>query len=227
MVVTCPSCKRKYRIEENRIRAPFQKMRCSKCGHVFVYQKPGSVAPTMEEDAIQLPDEAETKEKKKSSKGHKGILISALAVLVVAAIGVGLYIYWQNYLGAGDRWLSIRKVEGQEIVVKDGRVFFITGTIANGSTKARKYVTLRAKLFDREGKVLTQQDALAGMALPREEVQQMRRAEIERKVSEFRLLAIETFMLDRHKELPFSITFFDDFEKAKEFTVEIIESPLL
>jgi predicted Zn finger-like uncharacterized protein len=40
MIVTCPECLTKFRLEEERIPETGAKARCSKCGHVFQIQKP-------------------------------------------------------------------------------------------------------------------------------------------------------------------------------------------
>ncbi len=224
MIVACPSCKKKYRVDDGSVKAPYQKMRCSLCGHVFVYETPGT-EELPEDPALSLQSREESEDKKKS---HKALWIFLISALVLLGLAAGLYYYWENYLGAADRWLSIPKMEGQEIIAKDGRIFLVSGMVANGSTKARKYVVLKAKLFDREGKVLGEQNAVAGMVLSREEIPHMRKADIDEKVREFRRGSVEAFSLDRRKEMPFSIALLEgDFSQAKEFTVEIIDSPFL
>ena len=39
MTITCPSCARKFSLADEALTSPFQKMKCSKCGHVFVFRK--------------------------------------------------------------------------------------------------------------------------------------------------------------------------------------------
>ena len=89
----------------------------------------------------------------------------------------------------------IRNTEGQETVIKDGKIFLVKGLIANGSTKPRKYVILKAKLFDEHGTVIGEHFALAGLPLSVEEVREMRGAEIEKKVADFRLSNLSAFVL--------------------------------
>ncbi len=224
MIVTCPSCKRKFRLDDNLIRAPYQKLRCSLCSHIFVYESDVSRRPEPEEDFFQAAQE-ETFERPKK---RKPIALFIVAAIVIIGLGAAASFYWLNYLGAGDRWLKIRKVEGQETIVRDGRIFFVQGTIANGSTKARKYVIVKAKLFDTQGGVIGEHFGLAGLGLSRQEAEQMRRADIEGKISEFRKSNVTAFVLQRNGELPFVIVFPDSYSgKPKDFTVEIIESPLL
>ena len=128
----------------------------------------------------------------------------------------------------GDRWLSIKNLEGQEITTKEGKVFFISGTVANGSTKPRKFLILRAKLFDKDGTVLAEKDVVAGLSFSKEAVATMQKLDIEKKVNDFKLSGGENFQAGSGNQIPFSVVFFDEgFEKAKEFTIEIVESPTL
>lgn len=229
MIVTCPSCKRKYRIDDNLIKAPYQKMRCALCGHIFVFENEAAKAPEPEKPYFSPAERQEElfgQREKKQRWG--GPLLFFILVAVFLGLAVAGYYYWVNYLGAGDKWLSIKKMEGQETVVKDGKVFFVKGAIANGSTKARKYVIVKARLFDNRGAVIGEHFGLAGLALTREEVESMRRAEIENRVSEFRKSSVTAFVLPKKKDLPFVVVFPDSYAgKPKEFTVEIVESPLL
>ncbi len=98
----------------------------------------------------------------------------------------------------------------------------------NGSTKPRKYVILKARLFDEHGTVIGEHLALAGLPLSVDEVREMRSGEIEKKVADFRLSDVAAFVLHKGGQLPFSIVFPDTYTGTpKEFTVEVIESPLL
>ncbi|MGD0230000.1 MAG: zinc-ribbon domain-containing protein [Syntrophorhabdales bacterium] len=226
MTITCPSCTRKFRLEDFLVKVPYQKMRCSLCGHVFVYERAGSRYPEDGEPVTALDEPEERPLEKKRWRGLpiSAIIFAVLLVLVASAY----YFYWINYPGASDRRLRIGPMEGQETVIKDGKVFLVKGLIANGSTKPRKYVILKAKLFDEHGAVMAEHFALAGLPLSSDEVQQMRSGEIDRKVADFRLSSLANFVLQKGRELPFSVVFPDTYTgKPKEFTVEIIESPLL
>jgi predicted Zn finger-like uncharacterized protein len=228
MIVTCPSCKRKYRIDDNLIKAPYQKMRCALCGHIFVFENEAAKAPEAEPYFSPPERQEEIFGQQEKRQRWGGPVLFFVLVIVFLACAVGGYYYWVNYLGAADKWLSINKIEGQETAVKDGKVFFVKGAIVNGSTKARKYVIVKAKLFDNQGAVMGEHFGLAGLALSREEIASMRRAEIENRVSEFRKSNVMAFVLQKKKELPFVVVFPDSYAgKPKEFTVEIVESPLL
>ena len=222
MVITCPACKRKYRIDERRLKPPYQKMRCSLCGHVFTYEQP------VPEDEVLPGMTPPRKARPAAGKKRKaGPLFAGIAALLVILAGLA-YLYWANYMGASDKWLSLRNVEGQETVIADGKVFLIKGVIYNGSTKTRKYAILKARLFDEGGKVIGERFALAGLALTPDEVRNMSAPEIDKKVADFRLSSLSAFVLYKSKAIPFSVVFPGTYtSKPKEFTVEIMEAPLL
>ncbi len=224
MTITCPSCSRKYRLEDRLVKARFQKMRCSGCGHVFVYERE---AGEEREDPQALASRIEYKGAGVRRKRRLGLIafVIALALLFIAAASG--YLYWVNVIGAAPKRLGILNMEGQETAIRDGKVFLVKGVIANGSTKARKYVILKAKLFDGQGTVIGEHFALAGLPLSVEEVREMPAGEIEKKVADFRSSNISAFALRKGGELPFSIVFPDTYTGTpKEFTVEVIDSPL-
>jgi predicted Zn finger-like uncharacterized protein len=230
MIITCPECKRKYRLEDSQVKAPYQKMRCSRCGHIFVYD--GGRHFEREEKVFTGPLSAgfsalfaETPVRKKSRKGLTALVVFILILLALAAVG---WYTWMNHTGAGNRWLKLQKVEGEETVTRDGKIFLIRGTVVNGSTKPRKYVILTAKLFDQQGAIIGEHVDLAGLPLSSDEVRQMQKSDIEKKVADFRKASLSAFVLSPAKEMPFSIVFSDIYSgKLKEFSVEVIESPSL
>jgi len=237
MIITCPSCGRKFNLADGAIKSPRQKLKCSRCDHLFMLEKEEQkqmqrqppekhevVAPAAPQEVLT---EAEVEEQPGPAK-RKGPIILVIVLLVLACLGAGFWYYWNEYLGAGDRWLAIKNLEGQEIIAKEEKVFFISGLVANGSTKPRKYLILRAKLYDKDGTVLAEKDIVAGLSLAREEVGALQKFDIEKKVNDFKLSAKEGFRVGSKQQIPFSVVFFDEgFEKAKEFTIEIVDSPLL
>ena len=243
MIVTCPSCGRKFNLSDDAIKSPYQKLKCSRCSHIFMLTKE-EVQPAKPEPAAKhvmneptLPLAAPESEalEAETPRSRKGLLVLVIALVLLAAMSGGFYYYWMNYtdlfgvpMGASDKWLSIKNLEGQEIITKEGMVFFISGTVLNNSTKPRKFLILRAKLFDKGGTVLAEKDVVSGLSFSKEKVGTMQKLDIEKKVNDFKLSGEENFQVGSKKQIPFSVIFFDNgFEKAKEFTVEIVESPIL
>jgi hypothetical protein len=168
-------------------------------------------------------------------KSRKGLIALAIALVLLAAASGGFYYYWMNFtdlfgipMGASDKRLSIKNLEGQEIVTKEGRVFFISGTVFNGSTKPRKFLILRAKIFDKDGTVLAEKDVVSGLSFSKDKVGAMQKMDIEKTINDFKLSDEKNFQVGSGKQVPFSVVFFDEgLDRAKEFTIEIVESPIL
>lgn len=245
MTVTCPSCHTKFSVNESLFKTAQQKMRCSKCGAQFVYTvEETSANDTASEQtplqqtfaeiaarvAAQSTQDRETipGEQPAEQRPRRGVKAAIIALVILILLCAGGYFYWMNYMGAGDRWLRIGRLEGQEVVVQDGKVFLVTGVVSNGSTKGRKSIILRVKLFDRQGKIIMAKDAMAGMLLSKQQIIALQRGDIERRVAAFKLSPAETFRVEAGKEIPFSVSFLDqDLGKAKEFTVEVVQSSSL
>jgi predicted Zn finger-like uncharacterized protein len=240
MIIGCPSCGRKFNLPDDALKSPFQKLKCSKCSQVFLYRKDDEqdtaqagqkAEPLMHEGTpAHTPSPVPHEEQRLEEKPRKrrAPLIIVIVLLGLAALSGAFYYYWMEYLGAGDNRLSVKELEGQELVGKEEKIFFISGTVANASTKPRKYIVLRAKLYDKDGTVLAEKDVLAGLPISREEAATAPKADVERKINEFKLTGKEGWKVESGKALPFSVIFFNEgFERAKEFTIEIIDSPLL
>jgi len=240
MIVTCPSCGSKFNLTDGAVRSPYQKLKCSKCSHIFMLTEeepePTKVTPGPQEP--QSPVEApllEAFEEEREHKKRKGPLILLIVLVLLAALCGSAYYCWVNYgnfygipMGASDRWLSIKNLEGQEIITKEGKVFFVSGIVFNDSTKPRKFLILRAKLYDKEGTVLAEKDFVAGLYFSKGAIETMQKSDVEKRVNDFKLSGEENFNVGSKKQVPFSVVFFDEgFERASEVTVEIVESPLL
>jgi hypothetical protein len=219
-VITCPACKRKYHAKTVDLKDVCQKMRCSQCGHVFVYERRkledmdfidriGSIPP-LQKGAHQI------------RRRPRRLALTIVLLFILLVVSGGGYVYWQDYLGAGDQYLRIKRLEGQELVIKDGNIFLVTGVIANESTKPRSGVILKTKLFDKDNKLLGVHLNPAGFALPKEQAEKMGRVDLE-KIR----IPNEHLVLRQNKEIPFTVIFFDaEFGKIKEFSVEVDRAPL-
>ena len=239
MIVTCPSCGRKFNLPDDAIKSPYQKLKCSRCSHIFMLtkeeQEPAKAEAGKSENVAALAVPVLEAPEEERPHRRKGPILLVIVLVLLAVMGGGFYYCWMNYadlfgipMGASDKRLSIRNLQGQEIVTKEGKVFFISGLVANDSTKPRKFLILRAKLFDKDGVVLSEKDVVAGLAFSKEAVAAMQKLDVEKKVNDFKLSSEENFQAGSKKQIPFSVVFFDEgFERAKEFTIEIIESPIL
>lgn len=107
LVVTCESCKTKFRLDPNRFKGPQSKVRCSQCGHVFSVSKPDD--KEQEEVFINLdePRESEHEEEaagaaapalkpgpikpRKSGGSAKHLMWAAIILLLVGGVVYGVF----------------------------------------------------------------------------------------------------------------------------------------
>ena len=245
MIVACPACGRKFNLPDTAIKSPYQKLKCSKCSNIFMLTKeeihpskaeePPKTKPPENGTTAPFPLPEHQAPEEAVPRSRKGLIVLVIALVLLAAGSGGFYYCWMNFtdlfgipMGASDKRLSIRNLEGQEIVTKEGRIFFISGTVLNGSTKPRKFLILRAKLFDKDGTVLAEKDVVSGLSFSKDKVGAMQKLDIEKTINDFKLSGEKNFQVGSGKQVPFSVVFFDEgLDRAKEFTIEIIESPIL
>jgi len=60
-------------------------------------------------------------------KRRFGLVALVVVIALLFVVAASAYLYWVNYIGAADKWLSIRNTEGQEAVIKDGKIFLVKG----------------------------------------------------------------------------------------------------
>ncbi len=123
MIVSCELCGTKYRFDPTRIRKESAKVRCSRCGHVFVVKKPEEPEPAETETASSPPEQAETARpdaeetvplerpaprplRPQPPPKRKGGVARALAVVLIPLIliaGGGYYLYSKGYFAKAQK----------------------------------------------------------------------------------------------------------------------------
>jgi len=94
MIVTCPECLTKFRLEEDRIPEGGAKTRCSRCRHVFPIQKP---APPEESFFSRAESPAEFGEMDQYQDSSRHFLLRwkrAILVTLLVVVAAGLILYF-------------------------------------------------------------------------------------------------------------------------------------
>ena len=105
MIVTCPSCGRKFNLPDDAIKSPYQKLKCSRCSHIFMLTKEEpepakaepAAKPVMNGPATPLAGPKSEDLEEERPRKRKGPIILVIALVVLAALGGGFYYYWNEY----------------------------------------------------------------------------------------------------------------------------------
>ncbi len=97
MIITCPECLTKYRLDENLISPEGNRVRCSKCRHIFQVRKSApSEQPPPSPPVIEppLPDYEEKGLPKKISRGRFWVgRRGAIFIIILAGLGLMVFSY--------------------------------------------------------------------------------------------------------------------------------------
>ncbi|MBT8762438.1 zinc-ribbon domain-containing protein [Desulfohalobiaceae bacterium Ax17] len=152
MIVQCPQCSTKYKINESRLQ-PGVKLKCTRCEHIFVPSLPeddgikldepeidglGDVAPeneketgkgrefeTEEKEPKDIEIEISPQKKKKSKKRSRFFVVFILLVFLLIGLGGGIYYFFPqliNYIPGLNTIKQTQESLEQKQVVNEERV---------------------------------------------------------------------------------------------------------
>jgi predicted Zn finger-like uncharacterized protein len=105
MIITCPECLTKFRLDDERIPEDGVKTRCSRCQHVFPVQKPASPEESFYSQGETLTGFGTGEEDKESGRGWSFPWKWAIVALLVVIAAGGIYLYGgkvsQQFTGFG------------------------------------------------------------------------------------------------------------------------------
>lgn len=148
MLITCPECRTKYRVDEEKISSETVKLRCSRCGFVFTArpEEPASEPEAAPEEAKAGTEEQQQEEAEAEDSFYEEIIGSAepgynleqkvalkkpgpvwiLALLLLVALGAGAYalypawMHWIPFLDAGQSQQTLpQKEEAPRSAIKN------------------------------------------------------------------------------------------------------------
>jgi len=109
MIISCPECKTKYRLSEEKVKSEGTRVRCSRCGHVFTAspgddissqlsrgQESGPSRQSEPDDDLfsTVPGREEDQTRRRTRKRKWKVLVSIL--IIVLLLGSGVYIFWSQ-----------------------------------------------------------------------------------------------------------------------------------
>ena len=105
MIITCPECLTKFRLDDERIPEEGARARCSRCQHVFPVQKPASPEESFYSQGETLTELGAGQEDTESGRGWSFPWKWAIVALLVVIAAGGIYLYGgrvsQQFTGFG------------------------------------------------------------------------------------------------------------------------------
>jgi predicted Zn finger-like uncharacterized protein len=133
---------------------------------------------------------------------------------------------WGQVFGTERQGLTVSDLSGYEEKVGETPIFVIEGKVTNRSDFAKKHIKVNVVIFDQNRKKVAEKEAICGRVIARGDL----------KISPPDFLKGEMMIKPQKpkemvcasgKSIPFMVIFRDLSTQAKEFKVEILESPNL
>jgi predicted Zn finger-like uncharacterized protein len=255
MIVTCESCKTKFRLDPSRFKKEEMKVRCSRCSHVFSVQRPQEEVflkvdvPAeeidFEDDFPVTPpprDPASFYVSKKKSRTRRVIFLALLTLVVVACL---------VWFGSLSGLLSSSKSESSKfgpggaaeqpsVTILDttqayflenthiGQIFVIEGEVENESLKPVSFIMVEGKLYGNDNRVVQSQRCFSGNVLKRDELTRLNITEIQNKMMNREGQNLSNVHVVPGKRIPFMVVFHNlpELDSLSDYSVEFISAKL-
>lgn len=180
MILTCPACSTRYRLDPSRLGGDGRRVRCAKCAHTW-FQKPlEDTAKPAEPSPLAagpppVPEGPEpsalARRRQARAAGWAGFAIVVLALAVGGVIArteivnawpPAARLYQLVGLTVADLGLELREVTSRRAVEDGVPVLVVEGVIANISDRVRQVPPLKAALTDADQRELQHWTFTAG-----------------------------------------------------------------
>ena len=255
MIVTCESCKTKFRLDPSHLKKAESKVRCSRCGHVFSVQRPQEEVLLkvdlpkegldFEDDFPVTPPPREPASLYVSRKRGRARRFVWLALLALAAAAV---VVW---LGSLSGLLSSSKtetskvgpagaVEQPTVTIRDttqayflenthiGQIFVIEGEVENESPKPVSFILIEGKLYGNDNRVVQSQRCFSGNVLKRDELMRLNITEIQNRMMNREGQNLSNVHVVPGRRIPFMLVFHNlpELDSLSDYSVEVISAKL-
>ncbi|MBP8645523.1 MAG: zinc-ribbon domain-containing protein [Syntrophobacteraceae bacterium] len=249
MIVTCESCKTKFRLDPTRLKGPRTKVRCSRCGHMFSVSQPEEevlIHIDLSEDAVGLEDQSTRHSTPSSAPALPGIAKAPsskkklLWILPLALLAGGVAYFLTGSPSKTPPGPSSSPTEIKEPVVSIldtthayfldnlhvGQIFVVEGEIVNESSKPVSFVLLEGKLYKRDNKVAQSQRCYAGNSMNRKELVQFNATELQNRMMNREGKDLSNVNIQPSRRVPFMLVFHNlpDMDLLGDYSVEVVSS---
>jgi predicted Zn finger-like uncharacterized protein len=232
MIITCPNCTTKFRLDETRIPEGGGKARCSRCQHVFSVQPSGHPASSF--PPIIIPEPIEDRAGLKRRAGRRpAFLVISFIFLLISILGAIVLIpgekyddlvKWVNlstikqYLGVGEEKegkINLDKLRGYYAENSAlGRIFVIEGIAINQWTEPRSFIRVKGTLLDTQGRKIQEVTVYCGNIISEKDLREMSKEAIQKSLASQFGISFSNMNLAPGKFVPFMIVF-TDFQPEK------------
>ncbi len=248
MIVTCEACNTKFRLDPTRLKGPKNKVRCSRCGNIFVVASEeedlihidlsDETDLSAEESAIPAPSPAPPA----APRLRKGVPKSRLLMAVVAVLILGTGLLGViSYLGSvpkekapeglGDT-STIKVLDTTQAFFLEnshaGQIFVVEGEVENQSARPASFILMEGKLYNTTNRVAISQRCYAGHAMSRDELGRMNITEIQNRMMNREGKSLSNVKIPPGKRVPFMLVFHNlpELKALSDYSVEVVSSKL-
>lgn len=220
MIISCPACQTKYRLDERQINEDGAWLRCSRCRHVFFYTTTSQESESKED--IDLGEKEEIPIPQKTPR-RRWILAPLLIVIVLIGLYFALYFPSEKPLltlfGFGTSpesgttaaaHFQIKVADLRQYFVENvslGRIRIVQGSIVNTSNKTMTRIKVKGELYDMLGVRVMEGFAYCGNILTEQELATATEAEITKRLLQPLGTEVSTEKVPPQGIVPFMIVF--------------------
>lgn len=251
IVITCESCGTQYQLDSGRLTKPKNKVRCSKCRHVFSVDQ-------SDEDALIYIDVEEGEESfiPEPFQGEEGVAPSPVAprkrsaswralffvVPLLLIVGAAFYYALGSSLFTSATTTTTttppKESASPTVTIMDslqafylenvhsGQVLVIEGEVLNESSKPVSFVLIEGKLYGANEKVAQIRRCYSGNSLTRKEIANLKITEIEERMMNREGKNLKNVRIPPAGKVPFVLVFHSlpEINSLSNYTVDVVSS---
>lgn len=250
MIVTCDSCKTKFRLDPLRLKGPKSKVRCSQCGSVFTVDQ-------LDDEVlihVDLPDEEEIEESEMAfassyeapetpsrEAGKRRWMRSLVLGLSVLILGVVLYwvVHRINFSPSGTGEKKSPQAEMPTLTILDttqayflenphagGQIFVVEGEVSNESGKLVSFILMEGKAYKTNNQIAQSQRCYAGNVMSKDELTRLSVNELQDRMMNREGKELMNVRVAPSRRVPFMLVFHNlpELGALGDYSVEVISA---
>ncbi len=240
MIVSCPRCNTKYKVADELIRPEGSKLKCTKCGHIFLQKREEDTNTGVE---VSLSSEKISLERPAVNRKRLWVLLTVICgCLIMGVAGWILYPHLIKYLPSHKKTPApssnsttsslseIKKIGLEDIkqymVENDliGKLLVIQGKAVNHFDKPKALIKVEATLYDSRGKVLKKKDIFCGNTLSLFQLQSWPKKRMEAELHSKVGILMKNTNIPPGGSVDFMVVFYNPPPDISEYGVKVVHA---